>query len=134
MRVVPSTAAAAPPLLMVPPPLPPGEWNKMLPFSRFRLRPSGSNEKTVFAPTRVMVWSGAVSSVRESGPVRTRSGVLNSSFTFAGVAAWVDGTTTFTSWITSVNVLWVSEPAKTARPPQTANPARRILVFMFAPG
>ena len=83
MIVVPITDAVAEPVRMVPPPLPFGEWKSKLPCCKSIVRLSGSKEKIVFAPTRVIVPSTASSSARESGPVRKTSGIEKISFTAA---------------------------------------------------
>src|SRR5581483_1593803 len=106
----------------------------MLPCSRLMSRPDGAKEKTVFAPMRVMVWSGAVNSARESAPVRIRSGDWKSSFTLAGAAALVGSATTFTSRMTAVKVLWVGGAAESRAAEAPAKPSTRILVFIMASG
>src|SRR5581483_1008731 len=67
------------------------------------VRFAGSKEKTVFAPTRVTVWSSATNSARELGPVRNTSGTLKVSFTAAGKVDLSAAEIIFTSLTISVN-------------------------------
>ncbi len=67
-QVVPKTAAATPPDLMVPAALALGRMKQHAALFQVQVTSGGFKEKTVFAPTRVMVWSGAVSSARELAP------------------------------------------------------------------
>ena len=91
----------------------------------------GSNVKTEFSPTRVMVLSGAVISRREFGPVRTMSGALKISCVTAGVTALSDAATTLACLMISVKVLSVSGSAACAATlTQIANPTTRNLIFM----
>jgi hypothetical protein len=104
----------------------------MLPFSMRMFLSPGSKVKTVFAPMRVMVLSGAVTSTREAGPVDTRSGTRKISFVTAGFTALSAAATTFASWMISVNVLSVSEVAANVRTPvQQKIPASRNNFFMW---
>src|SRR6266705_2764139 len=65
------------------------------------MRAAAPKLKTVFAPSRVSVWSIKVSSARESVPVRTAVPSRTASFTAAGRAV-VCAASSRTSWITSV--------------------------------
>ena len=82
----------------------------------------------MFAPIRVMVSSGAVNSVLDSAPVRTRSGAFTTSFNLAGEAAAALTGRRFTSLMISVTVLSVSDADRThcTHPATTAQ--RRIIV------
>src|SRR4051794_11246302 len=93
------------------------------------LRPSASNENTVFAPIRVIVWSAAVNSARDAGPVRTRSGAFTTSFTWADCAVFVAAATTVTSLMISVTVLSESGAANDKAHAQSKL-ARTIVFFI----
>src|SRR5215204_4034057 len=103
----------------------------MLPRSRLMTRPAVSNEKTVFAPMRVMVRSAAVSSVRDSAPVRTRSGALTRALSFAGAGVAAPGGSRFTSLTISVTVLSVRGAACTHGRDAASTAARTVVVFML---
>src|SRR4030095_2371596 len=106
----------------------------MLPRSRLITRPVVSKANTVFAPIRVIVRSGAVSSVRDSAPVRTRSGALTRALSFAGAGLAVPGGSTFTSFTISVTVLSVRGAAYTHGRHAANTAARTVVVFMLVNG
>ena len=102
ISVVPSTAADAALVRIVPPPRPDGEWKRIEPFCNSISRELGSNEKSVFEPTRVTVWSGEIISAREFAPVRMTSGERNSSVICARRVVRVERSMMLTSFTSSV--------------------------------
>jgi hypothetical protein len=83
ITVVPVIATVTALLLIDPPPEFFGTRNRIEPLSMFAVRPDLLKLKIVFAPSRVIVRSGNVSSERESPPVRTPVSSETLSFTAA---------------------------------------------------
>ena len=102
MTVVPVIATVTALFLMVAPPESFGTRSRIEPLSTFAVRPALLKLKIVFAPRRVMVRSGKVSSERESSPVFMPVSSETLSSTAAGRSASSDG-----SRVTS-RIIWVT--------------------------
>ncbi len=71
MVVVPVIPAVTVAVRIVAPPAFFGTWSRKDPLSIAMSREPDVNRNTEFAPMRVIVWSGKLSSARDSRPVRT---------------------------------------------------------------
>src|SRR4029077_7102828 len=130
IAVKPLTAQVATAVVILTVPVSFGADIKIAPLPRSYVRMAPPKLKTVFAPSRVSVWSRNVSSARESVPVRTAVPSRTVSFTVAGRAA-VCPASKRTSWITSVTRACFCSAAKRRLATPAAVPIKQMAATRF---
>jgi hypothetical protein len=117
ITVVPVMATVTALLRIEPPPEFFGTRSRIEPLSTFAVRPLLLKVKIVFAPSRVIVRSGNVSSERESPPVRTPVSSLTWSFKAAARGSALAGKrlTSRMIWVTRASVDGAPVRAGTSR-------------------